>query len=68
MSDLWGADVPVSMPDVPREPALIHMGAFGFGLGGMVHDITPATREALSTPHRAPRQHQPITDGSDRRG
>lgn len=68
MSDIWGADVPISMPDVPRIPAVIHMDGFGFGFGGMVPDITADVREALATPHMVPRRHGAITDGSDRRG
>lgn len=58
MTALWGADVPISMPDVPAYPSLVPMGGFGFGLGGLVPDIDAATREAIAVPYIAPRVHE----------
>lgn len=46
MSDMWGSDVPISMPQ-PLAPHLrnlpmVPMGGFTFTVHGLAHDITQA--------------------------
>ena len=53
-NEVWGADVPISMPEPPLNKAVIDMGAFGFSVGGMVHQITEQQRDDLALPTFAP--------------
>lgn len=50
----WSADVPVSMPLPPEQPARLSMSGFTFTDGGLAHDITQADYERLSVPDFAP--------------
>lgn len=60
MSDTWGTDTPVSAPEPidPKAPVLVNFGAFGFTAYGMVHNVTSADMEALTTPMFAPEGFQ----------
>ena len=55
-SEYWATDSPISFPEPPPDgfPVLESFGAFGFAMSGMVHDITPADLEDLTTPMFAP--------------
>ena len=46
----WFADVPISLPAPPPSPAVVDLGGFGFGIGGICHLITAAAEEDLSMP------------------
>lgn len=57
MTNRWGSDVPVSMPQpVPDGVAsLVPMGGFTMTVNGLFHDLNRAEYEALSRPTYAPR-------------
>lgn len=44
-NDVWGTDVPISMPVPPETGVLVKMGTFGFTNFGIAHDITNADLE-----------------------
>ena len=56
MSDHWAADTLISMPLPPSgdRPVLVDFGGYGFGAGGLAHNITENEREALMVPWASP--------------
>jgi hypothetical protein len=47
----WGADTPISMPEAnPNNETIVNMGAHGFGLFGLTHNITEAQLEDYKIP------------------
>lgn len=54
---VWGTDVPISMPSVPRpdEPGLIQLGdGLVMTAGGLHHDIDESAFEEYVTPTYSP--------------
>lgn len=60
MSDQWGADVPVSLPQpLPQDsPGLVPMGGFTMTRYGLFPDLSEADHERLSHPFYAP--YEPV--------
>jgi hypothetical protein len=56
----WGADVPISMPVPGSDDVLIDMGAHGFTLNGLQHNLTQADLEEYLQPNFSP----PLDDTS----
>ena len=54
MSDTWGADTPISMPDPPSTKAVVFMDGFAFGIDGMCHPLTEEEVADLATPTYSP--------------
>lgn len=54
MSDNWGADVPVSMPEPPATPAIVPMEGMAFGVDGICHPITEDEVAEIATPTYGP--------------
>lgn len=52
--DVWGSDVPVSMPIPPDREVQVAFGGFAFTTGGMNHDITEADIEETFFPPFSP--------------
>ena len=52
---VWGADVPVSMPQPAPEPIVVPMFGFGMTQYRLVHNLTQREYEALSVPVFQPR-------------
>lgn len=61
MSNQWGADVPISMPQpLPQGyESVVPMDGFTMTHLGLFHDLTSADHERLSRPSYAP--HDPTT-------
>lgn len=63
--DHWASDVPISRPEPPPGdvPVLVDFQGFGFSMNGMVHNLTEADVEEMTTPYFAPQQvlpHDPL--------
>ena len=56
MSEYWATDDLISFPEPPPPdaPVVESFDGFGFSMNGMVHDITPADLEEMTTPMFAP--------------
>ena len=50
----WGADVPISMPQPTDDPILIDMGAHGFTVNGLQHNLSRADLEEYTQPTFSP--------------
>lgn len=50
----YGADVPISMPQVSKNRVLVPMYGFGYNKYGICHDISQADLEELSIPRYRP--------------
>lgn len=50
MSDSWGADVPISMPEPPATKAIIPMDGMAFGADGLCHPVTQEDVAEIATP------------------
>lgn len=57
---LWSSDVPISVPEPPKDPVLVPMGGLGITQYGMVHDLTPTEFDFYRRPSYAP--ELPTTD------
>jgi len=51
---VWGADVPISMPQPAAEAPMVEMFGFAMTQYRLVHNITAAEYEALAVPVYAP--------------
>lgn len=51
---LWSSDVPISIPQPPKDEVMIPMFGFGFTQYGLVHDLTETEYEYLRTPSYSP--------------
>lgn len=47
MSDLWGADTPISLPEPPAREVRQSYGGFGFTDAGLCHDVAEGDLEDL---------------------
>lgn len=56
MKDVWGTDTRVSKPEPPADdtPVLVSFGGFGFGAGGICHDVSASDVEEIFFPSFAP--------------
>ena len=56
MSEYWATDDLISFPEPPPAdvPVVESFDGFGFSMNGMVHDITVADIEDMTTPMFAP--------------
>lgn len=54
--ELWACDVPISMPEATTDFVLIDMGAHGFSINGIVHNLSQADLENYTTPTYSPRE------------
>jgi hypothetical protein len=53
--DYWGSDVPISMPEPnPVNDVVIDMGAIGFGLYGLAHNLSDADLAEYMIPTFSP--------------
>lgn len=54
--DYWACDVKISMPEAPdsNDAILVNMGAHGFTVNGLVHNISAATLEGYIHPTFGP--------------
>jgi hypothetical protein len=59
--EVWGSDVPISMPEPPTRPIMVDFGGFGMTTGGITHKITDSDIEELFTPFFAP-EHKIISE------
>ena len=50
----WGSDVPISMPQPTKDQILIDMGAHGFTVNGLQHNISQADLEEYTQPTFSP--------------
>jgi len=60
---VYGADVPVSMPQPPAHEVIVPMYGFGYTRYGLCHDITEAEAKELGTP-----RYRPARGANTRRG
>lgn len=56
----WGADVPISMPVPGDAEVLVDMGAHGFTVNGLQHNLSTADLEEYMQPNFSP----PLDDTS----
>jgi hypothetical protein len=63
-TEVWGSDVPISMPEPPRRPIMVNFGGFGMTTGGIAHNITEADIEEMFTPFFGP-EHKVISTLQD---
>lgn len=59
----WATDTLVSFPEPPPQdaPVLTDFQGLGFSMNGIVHNISDADLEDLTTPHFAPEGFRGIT-------
>ena len=50
----WGSDVPISMPEPSQDETIIDMGANGFSINGLVHNLSTADLENYLIPTFSP--------------
>ena len=52
----WSTDTPISAPEAPPAdvPVLTDFGGFGFSMNGIVHNVSEADLEEMTTPMYAP--------------
>lgn len=50
----WGADVPISMPIPSDTTVLVDMGAHGFTVNGLQHNLSQADLEEYTQPNFSP--------------
>jgi hypothetical protein len=50
----WGTDVPISMPEPTTDDVIIDMGAHGFSINGLVHNLSQSDLEDYMMPTFTP--------------
>lgn len=54
MSNNWGADVPISMPEPPATMPLVPMEGMAFTIDGICHPVTEEQVIEMATPTYGP--------------